>query len=240
VTLSVIVPVLLAAGAAWAVLPPVVALDRRHAGRLVEHHSAREAVGRPAATAGVVLGAVVLLGTGAGVVVAAAAGAVSWHLLGRMEPRERRRRRELLHLELPHVVDLLAATLAAGLAPGAAVEQIGAAVEPPMREELAAVAARLRLGVDPATAWHDLSGHPQLGPVGRCLYRAVESGASVAEAMNRLAEDLRRDNRAEIENRARAVGVRAAVPLGLCMLPAFVLLGVVPLVAGSLPVVLGR
>ncbi len=32
--------------------------------------------------------------------------------------------------------------------------------------------------------------------------------------------------------RARRVGVRAAVPLGLCLLPAFLLIGIVPVVAG--------
>ena len=34
--------------------------------------------------------------------------------------------------------------------------------------------------------------------------------------------------------RARAVGVRAALPLGLCLLPSFLLLGIVPLVVGML------
>ena len=41
------------------------------------------------------------------------------------------------------------------------------------------------------------------------------------------------------ESRARAVGVKAAVPLGVCLLPAFVLVGVVPLVAGSVSVLVG-
>ena len=48
----------------------------------------------------------------------------------------------------------------------AAVEQITAAVDAPLSEELAAVSARLRLGVDPATVWRDLAGHPQLGGLG--------------------------------------------------------------------------
>jgi hypothetical protein len=43
-----------------------------------------------------------------------------------------------------------------------------------------------------------------------------------------------------VESRARAVGVKAAVPLGVCLLPAFVLVGVVPLVAGAVGVLAGR
>ena len=52
--------------------------------------------------------------------------------------------------------------------------------------------------------------------------------------VERLAESLSEDLRGEIEDRARAVGVKAALPLGLCLLPAFVLLGIVPTVAGML------
>jgi hypothetical protein len=43
---------------------------------------------------------------------------------------------------------------------------------------------------------------------------------------------MRARARAEVEARAKTVEVRAAAPLGACFLPAFVLLGVVPLVAG--------
>ena len=66
------------------------------------------------------------------------------------------------------------------------------------------------------------------------MLRAVESGASVADAMLRLADDQRRRSQAAVEGRARAVGVKAAVPLGLCLLPAFVLIGIVPLVVALL------
>ncbi len=132
----------------------------------------------------------------------------------------------------------MAACLAAGLSPTAAVEQIRSAVDEPLAAELGGLSARLRLGVDPATVWRDLAAHPQLGGLGRTVSRAVESGASVAEAMQRHADDLRGRSRAQVESKARAVGVKAAIPLGGCLLPAFVLVGVVPLVAGSVAVLL--
>jgi Flp pilus assembly protein TadB len=182
--------------------------------------------------------AVVLLGGPVGVLVAVPAAIGAWWATGRMEAPAVRRRREQLTASVPHVVDLMAACLVVGLSPAAAVEQITPAVDPPVREELAALAARLRLGVDPVTVWRDLARHPQLGGLGRAIARAVDSGASVSDAMQRLAEDLRRRTRADVETRARAVGVKAALPLGICLLPAFVLVGVVPLVAGSVPVLL--
>ena len=155
-----------------------------------------------------------------------------------MEPLSARRRREQLLRSLPHTVDLLASSLAVGASPTTAVGLVAHAVDPPMRDELALVASRLALGVDPVRVWSEVARHPQLGGLGRCLVRAIDSGASVAEAMRRLADDLRRGARAEVEARARAVGVRAAAPLGLCLLPAFLLTGVVPLVAGSVEVLL--
>lgn len=192
-----------------------------------------------AASAAVGLGASVLLGGLLGLAGGLVAGVGCWRLVGRMESPAVRRRRERLAAAVPHVVDLMAACLAAGLSPTAAVEQITEAVEPPVRDELAALSARLRLGVDPVTVWNDLAGHPQLGGLGRSLARATVSGASVADAMQRLADDLRRSARADVESRARSVGVKAAVPLGVCLLPAFVLVGVVPLVAGSVSVLVG-
>jgi Flp pilus assembly protein TadB len=193
---------------------------------------------RVSATVAAVLGALLLLGGVPGAVVCVPAGALSWWLTGRMEPPAVRRRRERLAGAVPQVVDLMAACLSAGLSPAAALELVTTAVDDPAREELAAVSARLRVGVDPPTVWRDLADHPQLGGLGRALSRAVDSGASVADALARLAGDLRRQGRADAESRARAVGVRAAVPLGVCLLPAFVLVGVVPLVAGSVSVLL--
>ena len=99
-------------------------------------------------------------------------------------------------------------------------------------DRLAAVTARLALGVDPAQVWATLADDPELAPLGRTLARAHRTGAPVVAAVERLADELARGARAAVEERARAVGVRAALPLGLCLLPAFLLLGIVPLVAG--------
>jgi Flp pilus assembly protein TadB len=243
----VVVAALAAAGAVVAVLPatrPVrLAHDRAAGGAPTgrrEGADRHRAVRRAGVACAVSLAPLVLLGGLVGLVVASVAGVACWHWTGRLEPPAVRRRRERLAASVPHVVDLMAACLSAGMSPAAAVEQIGAAVPPPARDELVELSARLRLGLDPVTVWRDLAGHPELGALGRSVARAVESGASVSDAMQRLADDLRDRSRAEVENRARAVGVKAAVPLGVCLLPAFVLVGVVPLVAGSVDVLARR
>jgi pilus assembly protein TadC len=56
----------------------------------------------------------------------------------------------------------------------------------------------------------------------------------VTHEVARLAYEFSETSRATVEERARSVGVKAAVPLGLCLLPSFVLLGVAPLVVALL------
>lgn len=183
------------------------------------------------------LGAALFVGGPVGLVAGAVAGIAVAVWLRRLEPASVRRRREAIDEALPLAVDLLASCLAAGQAPAVALQQVTDVVDHPLRDELQEVATRLRLGADPIRVWRDVAAHPQLGSWGRTVLRAVDSGASVADAMAAHADDLRQASRSRVEARARAVGVRAALPLGVCLLPAFVLLGVVPLVAGSLSVV---
>jgi pilus assembly protein TadC len=101
----------------------------------------------------------------------------------------------------------------------------------PLGERLAEVAAGLDMGADPASAWLPITRHPATARAGRTLVRALESGAPAAEAMEGLADNARAAARAHALQRARAVGVQATLPLGLCFLPAFVAVGLVPVIA---------
>lgn len=186
-------------------------------------------------------GVALLVGSGIGVVLGLVAVPLAWRWFERLEPASARRRREELEADVPLLVDLLVACLRAGQAPGSALAAVAASLEPgALRTEIRTVVARLRLGGDPLSTWRALGSHPQLGAVGRTVARALDGGASVADAMADLGQDLRRARRADVQARARAVGARAAAPLGLCLLPAFVLVGIVPVVAGSLGALLQR
>jgi Flp pilus assembly protein TadB len=133
--------------------------------------------------------------------------------------------------DLPHLVGLLGDALRAGQPTGNALEQVTAALPGPAADRLVPVAARLRIGMDPVSVWSVLSEDPALAPLGRTMARAQATGASVISAVDGLAENLADLARQDAETKARAIGVKAAVPLGLCLLPSFVLLGVVPVVA---------
>lgn len=173
-----------------------------------------------------------LLVPGAGGLVLGAAAALLVHqLVSRAEPASVRRERQAVARDLPLVVLLLGTGLRGGAATGQAVRQVCAALPGPASERLARACDRLALGVAPEEVWGRLAHDPELGPLGRTLARAHRSGAPVAAAVERLADDLAASARAEVTDRARAVGVRAAVPLGVCLLPSFLLLGIVPLAA---------
>lgn len=187
---------------------------------------------KPALAVSAGLGAWLVVGGLPGLAAALLAGVVAWRVLGRAEAPGARRRREELARDLPAAVHLIGACLAGGAPPGLALATVAAAMGGPVGEELLAVHHRLELGADPVAVWRDVAGHPQLAPLGRVLARAHESGASVRVAVERLAAELRDGALHDAQARARTVEVRSAAPLGLCFLPAFVLIGVVPLVAG--------
>ena len=134
--------------------------------------------------------------------------------------------------ELPHVVGLLAAAVRGGLPPAEALAMVCVALPGPAADSLALLPPRIALGVDPAEVWRSLEADAVLAPLGRTLARSARTGEPVAEALDRLGTELAARARAETEDAARQVGVRAAVPLGLCLLPSFLLLGIVPVVAG--------
>ena len=133
---------------------------------------------------------------------------------------------------LPRVTDLLASCLAAGATPADAVEAVARAVPAPLGRELGRAAAALRLGLDPVRVWESVGAAlPDVRPVSRAFARAAVTGAPLADVIAATAGDERERMGAEAEVAARRAGVRAVGPLAVCFLPAFLLLGVVPLVA---------
>lgn len=173
----------------------------------------------------------VLVGGVAGVVTGVVAGAVCQRFLVRLEPRAVRTERQRLAADLPAAADLLAACLLSGAPMVDAAEAVATALGGPVSGPLREVAAAIRLGADPPEAWRALDARAELAPLSRAVARAMAGGAPLADALTRLADDRRRSLRAEAAAAAHRVGVRAAAPLGLCFLPAFVLIGVTPVVA---------
>ena len=172
--------------------------------------------------------AVLLLGGGGPVAVLA--GAAAAVLAERLLRRSGAAPEVDVGRDLPVACDLLAVCLAAGTPIGAAVAAVAASVPGPLGSRLAHVGALYRLGAAPRQAWS--SAPPPVEPLARVLVRAGESGSGVVPALQRLAADLRAAQRGAVEASVRRAGVWVLAPLGLCFLPAFLCLGVVPMVLG--------
>lgn len=135
--------------------------------------------------------------------------------------------------QLPLTADLLAACLGSSASPAQAAEAVARTIGDPMRTRLAAVSAELALGAPPAQCWQRLGADcPALAPLARCLVRATVSGAPPAAVLAGLAVSQRSAAARAAHTRVRRAGVLATAPLGLCFLPAFVLIGIVPVVTG--------
>jgi pilus assembly protein TadC len=130
-------------------------------------------------------------------------------------------------------LDVFAVCLSAGMSVAAAA----AATAPSAPDRLGAVLRRaadlLALGADPDTAWSAPAEATDGGnALVRLARRSASSGSALAQGVAELAEQSRQD----AGHRAAAAAERASVliagPLGLCFLPAFICLGIVPVVAG--------
>lgn len=181
------------------------------------------------------LATVVLVGVPAGVPLGLVVAVAGPRLLTGLEPAAVRRERAELVRELPLLLDLLAACLAGGAGLTAAAAAVSDALPGPGGRRLRAVIDALAVGTPPGEGWLVLAGgavDDPLAPAARLLGRAAESGTPVALTVGRLAADARAASAAAGAHAARRVGVLVVAPLGLCFLPAFVLVGIVPVVAG--------
>lgn len=165
-------------------------------------------------------------------VLAAAAAVLSFVVLGRLETGAQARRQAELAAELPQVCDLLVACLESGLPLRVGAEVVAGGLDGPMAAGLAEVAAKIRLGVAEERAWEEMAAEPALTGLARELARGAGSGVALAARLRALGLDARREANARAEVRAKKVGVASVLPLMVCFLPAFVLLGVLPIVGG--------
>ncbi|MCB5912043.1 type II secretion system F family protein [Streptomyces pinistramenti] len=183
----------------------------------------------------------ILVGGTAGVVAGpvAAYGAYLWRRRQRATETERRAQAAVRE-ELAPAGDLLAACLAAGAGPRESAEAVGRSLGGIVGERLRQVAAELRLGGEPANVWPRLAALPGAAELARCMERAGISGVPAVDAVSRIAAELRAEWGRAAAGRARRAGVLVTLPLAACFLPAFLTLGVAPVLFGLASGLLGH
>jgi Type II secretion system (T2SS), protein F len=133
-------------------------------------------------------------------------------------------------LALAGAWELLAASVRA------VAEGLGVAAGPALRR----TAELLALGADPPQAWQPALECTATARLARAARRSGRSGTALAESLTRLAAEVRAGAREQSEARAQRAGVLIAAPLGLCFLPAFLAIGVVPVLIGLAAGLMGQ
>jgi tight adherence protein C len=147
-----------------------------------------------------------------------------------------RSRKDEIASALPDVVDLMAVCAQAGLniplmmrrvaerAPGVLGEELRTSLKEidlgvPRKQALAALAERNRL--------------PEMDSLVGALVSSERFGTSIASSLPALAAEIRNKRRHHAEEQARRAPIKMLFPLVFLILPAFVLLTVVPLLLGT-------
>jgi pilus assembly protein TadC len=133
---------------------------------------------------------------------------------------------------LPLALELIAAALRSGAPLPTAAHAVASTPELAVGPDLARAATMLRLGADPADAWAGMASVGEASLLSAAASRSARSGTRLADTLSRQADLLRAELQTKAVRRAHRVGAIALLPLGLCYLPAFVCLGIVPMVAG--------
>ncbi|OLR89724.1 type II secretion system F family protein [Actinokineospora bangkokensis] len=128
--------------------------------------------------------------------------------------------------------DLLAACLVAGLPVPTAVRVVADDLPERAGAVLRGTADLLAMGADPATAWAGALECPETAELARGARRSARSGAALAGVARDLAAGARERVADLAEEKAQRASVRVTGPLGLCFLPAFLCLGIAPVVIG--------
>ena len=151
--------------------------------------------------------------------------------------RRAKRRRRMLEAQLPHLLDLLAAGSTAGLSALLALRRAAEAVREPLSAELRAVLARVELGArwrDELRAMADRLDLPELRRSVMAMARTESLGSPLAESLRERADEVREARRARSAELARKAPVKMLFPLVFMVLPAFLLLTVVPVLLSTL------
>lgn len=126
--------------------------------------------------------------------------------------------------------EMAASLLGGGVALDDALGFAASCELPGLADELAAIRRRVALGMSWGRAFVS-STHPSIRDAGYVVRNTLVTGTDPATALLHLAEERRRATQISYEERAKKAAVRMILPLTLLILPAFLMLGVVPFVA---------
>ena len=136
------------------------------------------------------------------------------------------------------ILDVLAGVIDSGAPLAHALRTVGTALgEDEPGPELLRAGLALSQGVSAEVALRRLDG--ELGTVRSTATVSLATGAQLAPLLRIAASDLRRQRTRDTDAAASTLGVQLVLPTGVTILPAFIALGIVPIIADLLTTDLG-
>ncbi|MFL5822485.1 MAG: type II secretion system F family protein [Solirubrobacteraceae bacterium] len=165
------------------------------------------------------------LGGGADAVtmlLALAAGGAGWYMPAMAIRARGQRRINQVDRDLPDLIDLLTATMEAGMGFAASLDLVAGRFKGALGEELRLTQQQQKLGVSNDQALKDMVERCDTGSMRsfvRTLRTAESLGVSIGASMRELAHDVRRRRRQTAEERMRKAPVKLLFPLIFLIFP---------------------
>ena len=179
--------------------------------------------------------ALLLAGGGSPAAVVLAAG-IGWFFPDIWVSRAGRVRQERIERELPDFLDILAVTVRAGLGYRAALSRVSAELGGPLGEEMLTALRQMELGASRRQAFlalRDRSSSESLATFVGAQLQAEELGVPLSQALNDIAEDMRRAMHQDARRRAARAAPRVSVIVTTLIVPGAMILILVGMLLGS-------
>jgi tight adherence protein C len=150
--------------------------------------------------------------------------------------REGRIRQERIERDLPDFLDILAVTVRAGLGYRAALARVAESLGGPISEEMLTALRQMELGASRRQAFlalRDRSSSESLGTFIAAQLQAEELGVPLSQALNDIAEDMRRAAHQDARRRASRAAPRVSLIVTTLIVPGAMILILVSLLLGS-------
>jgi tight adherence protein C len=150
--------------------------------------------------------------------------------------REGRIRQERIERDLPDFLDILAVTVRAGLGYRAALGRVAESLGGPISEEMLTALRQMELGASRRQAFlalRDRSSSESLGTFIAAQLQAEELGVPLSQALNDIAEDMRRSAHQDARRRASRAAPRVSLIVTTLIVPGAMILILVSILLGS-------
>lgn len=188
--------------------------------------------------AGVVIGFVLMFVAFGGGMLAVAGGALSallaWRMPNIMLSRAIAARKEHIQRSLPDFLDVLSATVQAGLALNGALVHAVNATKGPLKEELDSMLAEVRLGRprgEALQAMADRVNEESMSTMVTAVVQAERLGTNLSVVLQELAKDTRDRRWVRAEERASHLPIKMIMPMAFFMIPSLYVMIFGPVIA---------